>query len=157
MTAAAVIVLVAVGVMALAATARRRQAPPVGDPARLAGTAAHLRSGEFPATCSWCRSTALARRMTVYERADGSWRAFDVHAAAAELADGEAATVLRRFFKAELPDVRRVCSEACARELLGAAGVAPEAVEAQFGRCAYCSARHERRLARCPSCGALAE
>ena len=152
------ILAVAVGAIALLAAAaeKRRGASLAGPAAATAGAAAHLRSGECPATCSWCRSTALARRMTVYERVDGSWRAFDIHAAAAELADGEAATLLRRFLKAELPDVRRVCSEACARQLLGAAGVTPEAVEAQFVRCGYCSARHAQRLGRCPNCGALA-
>lgn len=150
------ILVVAVGGIALLAVAEKRRTTPVPG-AAAAGAAAHLKSGEFPATCSWCRSTALARRMTVFEQVDGAWRAFDVHAAAATLPDGEAATLLRRFLKAELRDVRRVCSEACARDLLGAAGVAPEVVEAQFVRCGYCSARHAQRLARCPGCGALVE
>jgi hypothetical protein len=150
------ILAVAVGAIALLAVRENRGETPVErGAAATAGAAAHLKSGEFPATCSWCRSTALARRMTVYERVDGTWRAFDVHAAASELADGEAATLLRRFLKTELQDVRRVCSEACARQLLGAAGVTPEAVEAHFVRCGYCSARHAQRLGRCPNCGAL--
>ena len=152
-----VILAAAVGAIGLLAAAENRRGKPVEEPAAAtAGAAAHLKSGEFPATCSWCRSTALARRMTVYERVDGSWRAFDVHAAAAALTDGEAATLLRRFLKAELPDVRRVCSEACARQLHESAGVTPEAVEAQLVRCAYCSASHAQRLSRCPSCGAPA-
>ena len=92
--------------------------------------------------------------MTVYERAEGTWRALDVDRAAEGLADGEVAGLFRRIFKAEVQDVRRVCSEACARELLGSAGLSVERIEAEFDRCAYCSGRFARALHRCPQCGA---
>ncbi len=150
----AVVIVLVVGAVIAALVAEHRRRPAALPGARTAGAAAHLRSGEFPATCSWCRSTALARRMTVFERAKGGWRAFDVEVAAADLADGEVAALYRRLFKVEVQDVRRVCSEACTRELLGSAGVSVEKIEAELDRCAYCSGRFACALRRCPHCGA---
>jgi hypothetical protein len=150
----AVVIVLVIGAVIAALVAERRRRPVALPEARAAGTAAHLRSGEFPATCSWCRNTSLARRMTVFERADGEWRALDVEAAAANLADGAVGALYRRLFKAEVQDVRRVCSEACTRELLGSAGVSAERIAAELHRCAYCAAHFARARHRCPHCGA---
>ena len=152
----AVVIVLVIGAVVAAIVAQQRRRPVALPGARTAGAAAHLRSGEFPATCSWCRSTALARRMTVFARAGGGWRALDVEAAASTLPDGEVATLYRRLFKAEVQDVRRVCSEACTRELLRSSGVSAETIEAELDRCAYCSGRFARALHRCPHCAAPA-
>jgi hypothetical protein len=150
----AVVIVLVIGAVVAAIVAEKRGRPVALPGAREAGAAAHLRSGEFPATCSWCRSTALARRMTVFTRAGGGWRALDVEAAASTLPDDEVAALYRRLFKAEVQDLRRVCSEACTRELLGSAGMSAETIEAELDRCAYCGGRFARTLWRCPHCAA---
>lgn len=143
-----VLVIVVVGIVAVSRRSDQRalQLRSAADVARLR----HLRSGEFPSSCSWCKNTTLARKLIMYERSPESWQVADVMSRLERCRDDEVdelASALQR----ELPRWRRICTEKCAKEFF-----AVEHVTAQeaFVSCAYCSARAPAALIRCPNCGA---
>ncbi|HEY5948609.1 MAG TPA: hypothetical protein VIV40_24120, partial [Kofleriaceae bacterium] len=45
---------------------------------RVAGLLQHRRSGDYPSSCSWCKNTALAKKLFVFRRTDGAWKSEDV-------------------------------------------------------------------------------
>lgn len=120
--------------------------------ARAAARVRHLRSGRFPATCSWCKATALARTLHVYERRADGWLPVDVMRALRDAAAPEVEAIARALSD-DAPDRRRVCSERCADELFGRDRGAGAPV---LATCAYCGARAPITAARCPNCNAAA-
>jgi hypothetical protein len=117
---------------------------------RLAGLLQHRRTGDYPSSCSWCKNTVLARRLIVFRRSDGVWRADDVLARLQSCADADVNAV-SSMLVSDQPSFRRFCSERCSKEFFSAEHVA--AVEA-FAACEYCSVRSPVALIRCPNCGA---
>jgi len=120
---------------------------------RQLGAASHAVSGEFPTTCQWCRETALARKMFVLRRENGSWTAVDVAKELGGIGDPlAAATRARSIFSEVSPGQKRLCSEKCVREFLGSEGVAPQAID--FRKCEYCGGSVLVTSAACQGCGA---
>ncbi len=73
------------------------------------GAARHHMSGERPTVCSWCRKTALAKRMTVFDLADGEgWRAVDLYGYAQQLPPKACVEFLIAAFDYEMPARRRL-------------------------------------------------
>ncbi|MCX5741604.1 MAG: hypothetical protein NT062_03790, partial [Proteobacteria bacterium] len=111
----------------------------------------HLRSGAYPSSCSWCKDTALARKLIVFERTSTSWAASDVLARLATCPDAEVG-ILAGVLTLDQPAWRRICTERCAKEFF----VAEHVVTAEvFVSCTYCSVRTPATLLRCPNCGAM--
>lgn len=146
------VVLVVAGAVALAAWSKKRAT--ISDESRQTAAVMHTLSGEYPAVCSWCRQTALARKMTLLEKVDGDWVLRDVDALVASTAPEQAAGYLQSVFSYDSPSFRRLCGEACARQFLERAVAAPGRVEARFVRCEYCDSEFIRGRSRCPNCGA---
>ena len=110
----------------------------------------HLRSGEYPSTCTWCRNTTLARRLFIFERLDREWRATDLMTRLAT-SDPAEAEQIAGVFSMDSPRWRRLCTEKCASEFLHSV----QATNAPtFQACEYCSIRIPTTLQRCNSCGA---
>ena len=86
----------------------------------------------------------------MFERRDGSWRAFDAMALLQQCRDSDVGNLVARLVS-DQPQSRRFCTEKCAREFFAAEHF--QAVEA-FSSCDYCSSRSPVALARCPNCGA---
>jgi len=119
--------------------------------ARAQGHLLHRRGGEYPAACSWCKSTTLARKLFIFERVDGvAWHACDVIERLKTCADSDV-DELSRALGAEDPRWRRFCTERCANEFFG--GERGAAAEIWVG-CDYCSMRFPSGLERCSNCGA---
>lgn len=142
------VVIVIMGIVAVSRRSSQRtlQLTTTAGVARLR----HLRSGEFPSSCSWCKNTALARKLIMFERGPESWQVADVMFRLERCRDDEVeelASTLQR----DLPRWRRICTEKCAKEFF-----AVEHVTAQeaFVSCEYCSARAPAALVRCLNCGA---
>ncbi len=143
-----VILIVIVGIVALSRRSNQRtlQLRTAAGVARLR----HLRSGEFPSSCSWCKNTTLARKLIMLERSPESWRVADVMFRLERCRDDEVEE-LASALQHDLFRWRRICTERCAKEFFAVEHVsAPEA----FVSCEYCSARAPAALARCPNCGA---
>jgi len=119
--------------------------------ARAAGQAAYQRSGDYPSSCSWCKNTALARKLFMFERTNGSWRSSDVSGRLQRCADTDV-SALASALVVDQPRWKRFCTEKCTREFFAAETNAK--VEA-FEACAYCSVRFPMALTRCPNCGAV--
>jgi hypothetical protein len=117
---------------------------------RDAGRLRHLRTGEYPSSCSWCKNTALARKLIMFERSDSGWSASDVHARLQACGDGEV-ELIASALGTDQPQWRRICTERCAKELFAAEHVA---MRDAFATCEYCSTRAPASLVRCPNCGA---
>lgn len=117
---------------------------------RIAGLLQHQRSGDYPSSCSWCRNTALAKKLFVFRRIDGSWKADDVIGRLKTCRDDEVPAIAS-VLVTDLATSRRFCSERCARESFQSDRA--ENLEA-FGSCEYCSVRFPISLIRCPNCGA---
>jgi hypothetical protein len=117
---------------------------------RRIGRLLHRRSGEFSSSCSWCKNTALGRKLIMFERSSGTWSSADVMSTLSdcpdELVDRTAAVLVD-----DQPDWRRFCSEKCANEFFVTEKVV---LGESFGACAYCSVRFPERVLRCPNCGA---
>jgi hypothetical protein len=127
------------------------------DPLLLAAAAhqlpagiSHLRSGQSPSFCSWCKITTLARKLFVFERREGQWRAADVMARLTICPPDEVAGVAS-VLTHDYPHWRRFCSEKCTREFLA---VEHAPMQAPFSSCAYCAMRIPSELQRCNHCGA---
>jgi hypothetical protein len=118
---------------------------------RHSGRLLHLRSGEYPASCSWCKSTTLARKLVVFERTSGGWRAVDLVQRLQHCPDGEVEATARPLVM-DHPQFRRMCTERCAKEFFTTEHVP---LAEPFTACEYCSARSPASLMRCPNCGAL--
>jgi hypothetical protein len=119
--------------------------------AAAAGRLIHLRSGAFPATCSWCKNTSLGHKLLVFERADERWRPFDVRDGLAATPDHAVEQTVAAIFERPHPRWRRFCTEKCTRDFFAAEHV--EQVAA-FGPCAYCDTRFPMSIVHCPQCGA---
>jgi len=117
---------------------------------RQQGQLQHRRSGDYPSSCSWCKNTALARKLLVFERIQGSWRARDVIEQLRACPDSEVAE-LAEALVVDGSRWRRFCTERCTREFLAMEHV--QAVDPFVG-CDYCSVRFPLALIRCPNCGA---
>jgi len=143
-----VLVIVIVGIIAVSrqSTQRTLQLASTAGVARLR----HLRSGEFPSSCSWCKNTALARKLIMFERSPESWQVADVMFRLESCPEDEVEEIASALQR-DLPGWRRICTEKCAKEFF-----AVEHVTAQeaFVSCAYCSGRAPAALVRCPHCGA---
>ena len=129
---------------------RTRQHQRLLPEARYKGRLRHLRTGELASTCSWCKNTALARKLFMFERTPRGWRAADVMQRLQTCADAEV-EALARLLTADHPQWRRICTERCAGELSAFEHVEVEAV---FASCAYCAVRAPASLHTCPNCGA---
>ncbi len=114
------------------------------------GHVRHLRSGEYPSSCSWCKNTALARKLIMFERSSEGWRASDLGERLRTCADTEVAS-LASCFTSDHPRWRRICTERCAKEFFAAEHVPLNEV---FVTCEYCSTRAPAALIHCPNCGA---
>jgi hypothetical protein len=117
---------------------------------RDAGRLRHLRSGQFPSSCSWCKNTALARKLIMFERSATGWSAADVHARLQGCGDDEV-EVIASALSTDQPQWRRICSERCANELFASEHLT---IKDAFATCEYCSTRAPLALLRCPNCGA---
>ena len=118
---------------------------------REAGRLAFRRSGDYPSSCSWCKNTALARKLFVFDRSTGTWRAHDILGELRTCGDG-AVDPLTLVLTQDLPRWRRFCCERCTMEFFAAERIEP--VEA-FGSCEYCSCRYPMGFAKCTNCGAM--
>lgn len=143
-------VLAALAVIAgiVAVVKRSAHSDPV---AREQGRLRHLRSAEFPATCSWCRNTTLARKLFVYERADGAWHVRDIAMSLQTVPDTNLDALVRLAFEDGPAPWKRLCSEKCVKEFL--ATERAEVLE-EFRACDYCSVRFPSTVMRCTNCGA---
>lgn len=149
MEALVAIVLFVIGAVVLDQVTKKRKLQLAS--AQAAARLRHLRSGEFPSSCSWCKNTALARKLFVFERTPASWRAADLLSRLAECADAEVEP-LASALTSEHPRWRRICTEKCAKEFFAAEHVP---TEERFASCEYCSTRSPVSIVRCPNCGAL--
>ena len=145
----AIVLVVVIGGWILVARARKAQQLMLAT-ARASARLRHLRDAGFPSTCSWCKTTTLARKLILFERSRDGWRASDVLARLATCPD-DAVENLATVLTADQPRWRRICTERCARELLASEQVA--SVE-PFISCEYCSTRSPAALSRCSNCGA---
>lgn len=118
---------------------------------RVAGLLQHRRSGDYPSSCSWCKNTALAKKLFVFRRTDGAWKSEDVIARLQTCKDDEVHAIAGALVT-DMATWRRFCSEKCTRESFQSDRI--ENVEA-FGSCEYCSVRFPTSLIRCPHCGAV--
>jgi hypothetical protein len=151
MEVVAAILMIVVCAVAIARAERFRTKLGAGQQRALqAGRLQHRRSGDYPSSCSWCRNTALARKLFVFERVSGEWRSRDLIGRLKVCADAEV-EMLAAALVGEQPMWRRFCTERCTNEFLTAERV--QAVEA-FGGCDYCSVRFPMALVNCPNCGA---
>ncbi len=118
---------------------------------RAQGHVLHLRSGEFPSTCSWCRNTSLAKKLFVYERVDEAWRVRDVASEIGAASEQHVEGMVASVFRTDAAKWRRFCAEKCVKEFL-----ASEHAQAlvEFRPCAYCSTRFPAMVTRCTNCGA---
>lgn len=114
------------------------------------GRVQHLRTGAYPASCSWCKNTTLAKKLITFERTDGHWKSADLMARIEGCPPAEVEG-FAALLTSEQPRWRRFCTEKCAKEFFVAEHV--ESVEA-FTSCAYCSSQSPVALKRCPNCGA---
>lgn len=128
-------------------SAERRLAAERG---RVQGQLQHRRSGDYTSSCSWCKNTALARKLFVFERTHGTWEVRDVIGQLQVCSDGEV-SALANVLVADHPQWRRFCTERCAGEFFRTEHVR---VTDTFVGCAYCSVRFPLALVRCPNCGA---
>lgn len=149
MEAIVVIVLLVGGVIVATRAQDRSQRQLVS--AQATARLRHLRSGEFPSSCSWCKNTALARKLFVFERTGARWQPVDLLRQLERCADAEV-DALASVLIADQPRWRRICTERCAKEIFAAEPVTATEV---FASCDYCSARAPAALMRCPNCGAL--
>lgn len=119
---------------------------------RQLAAAKHLTSGKFPTTCHWCRETALAKHVFLFEREAGSWRSIDLVSRIAGLEPAAAGDEARRLLVETTAQHRRLCSEKCVRDFLQSEGVSPQAID--FRPCAYCGSSNLATAADCQHCGA---
>lgn len=113
------------------------------------GVQHHLRSGQYPSSCSWCKNTTLARKLFIFERRD-TWRAVDVMSLLASCPPPDV-DFLSQTLVADQPRWRRFCTERCAKEFLTAENVT---LVEPFSSCDYCSCRIPSALSHCNHCGA---
>lgn len=114
------------------------------------GQVRHLRSGDYPSSCSWCKNTALARKLIMFERTPEGWRASDLAERLRTCVDAEVAS-LASGLVSDQPRWRRICTERCAKEFFAAEHID---LKDAFATCEYCSVRSPSALLRCPNCGA---
>ena len=118
---------------------------------RIAGLLQHRRGGDYPSSCSWCKNSALAKKLFVFRRTDGAWKTDDVITRLQTCRDDEV-DAIASVLVTDMATYRRFCSEKCARESFHSDRI--EDVEA-FGSCEYCSVRSPMSLIHCPNCGAV--
>jgi len=114
------------------------------------GRLRHLRSGDYPSSCSWCKTTTLGRKLLVFARTTEGWESTDVMTRLVRCPDAEVEG-LASVLHLDHPSWRRFCGEPCVSQFFTAAR-AP--LREQFVACAYCSARSPTTFVRCPNCGA---
>lgn len=115
-------------------------------------SAKHAVSGRFPTTCSWCRETVLAKHVFLLERDGAAWRAIDIGDRIGGLAPEPAAVEARRLLVEASPQIRRLCSEKCVRDLLSADGGSAQTIG--FAKCEYCGSSVVATTTTCQHCGA---
>ena len=150
MTTVLIVVLV-LGVLSVAVLGQRRAAAHAAM-AQQAGRDLHLRSLAFPAVCSWCKDTTLARKLIVYERAGHAWSPYDPQRGLLSASSTALEGAVHAIFQQTNPTWRRFCTERCVRAFF-----ASEHVEltTTFAPCAYCSVRFPASVTACPNCAAL--
>lgn len=122
------------------------------DEAAAIGKIRHLVSGEFPAHCSWCKKTALAKKMTVLELQSDAWKVLDLEQLASRLPDGQVVETYTFLYEQNVASVRRLCSEVCVVGFLDAKE--GRALKEQLRSCAFCQTEFLRDRHKCPNCGA---
>lgn len=120
--------------------------------AHVAGRLMHLRSTQFPSTCSWCKSTTLASKLLLFRKDETQWYALDPQEVLQAVADNNVERAVQVMFHQASPTWRRFCTEKCTREYFASENT--QQVEA-FGPCSYCGARFPMALLRCPNCAAM--
>ena len=118
--------------------------------ARARGLSQHQRAGNYPSTCTWCKNTALAKKLIVYQRSENNWRPFDMMEKLRACQEYEV-TGLASIYMTMSAQFRRLCTERCAMEFLSAERV--QSVD-PYDPCTYCSTKYPLALFRCPNCGA---
>ena len=118
--------------------------------ARSRGLSQHQRAGDYPSTCTWCKNTALAKKLIVYQRSENNWRPFDVMEKLRTCPEDEVTGLASIYMTGSSP-FRRLCTERCAMEFLSAERV--QSVD-PYDPCTYCSTKYPLALFRCPNCGA---
>ena len=108
----------------------------------------YLRVAQFPATCSWCKCTAIGNQVLVFERHGANWRASDLMEQLTTCPDKNV-DALASILTSEHAAWRRFCAEKCVREFLAAA---PISAPVAFVDCAGCGASYPASLGRCGSC-----
>ncbi len=122
------------------------------DEAAIIGKIRHLVSGEFPAHCSWCKNTSLAKAMTVLELQSKAWKVLDLDQLAARLPDTQVVETYTFLYEQNVPSVRRLCSEVCVVGFLDAKE--GKALKEQLRSCAFCQTEFLQERHKCPNCGA---
>jgi hypothetical protein len=145
-------VLLILGAIGVIVYVVRNQSKPARLPlaAVSLGRLRHLRTGEFPSSCSWCKNTALARKLFMFEHTEDGWRAADVMAELQRCPD-DAVEATASVLSSDQPRWRRLCTERCAKELSTSEHVA---IADAFVACDHCSVRAPLALFHCPHCGA---
>jgi hypothetical protein len=143
-----VVVVVVVVFVKLNKLQERSQVQAARD--RAQGELQHRRSGDYPSSCTWCKNTALARKLFVFERTAESWHAVNMIERLRTCTDAEVAGLARGLTE-DGARWRRFCTERCVKEFFAVENVA--AVEPFVG-CDYCSVRFPLALMKCPNCGA---
>jgi hypothetical protein len=114
------------------------------------GLSQHQRAGNYPSTCTWCKNTALAKKLIVYQRSENNWRPFDMMERLRTCLEHEVSG-LASIYMTGSAQFRRLCTERCAMEFLSAERV--QNVD-PYDPCTYCSTKYPLALFRCPNCGA---
>ena len=108
----------------------------------------HLRAGQFPSACSWCKCTAIGNQLLVFERHGANWRASDLMEQLRTCPDGNV-DALASILVSDQAAWRRFCAEKCVRQFLAAA---PISAPVAFLECTGCGASYPASLGRCGSC-----
>lgn len=128
---------------------RRRERVRASMPAALeAERLRYLRDAQFPAACSWCKSTAIASQLLVFERHGANWRPSDLMEQLRTCPDDNV-DLLASILTSDQAAWRRFCAEKCVTEFLAAA---PACEPVAFVECAGCGASYPASLGRCGSC-----
>lgn len=142
-------VVLATSAVAIVVLWRRRERGRAQLPAEIeAERLQHLRIAQLPATCSWCKSTAIGNQMLVFERHGTNWRPSDLMEQLHTCPDRNV-DALASILTADHAAWRRFCAEKCVHEFLAAA---PASAPVAFMECAGCGASYPASLGHCASC-----
>ena len=81
------------------------------------GRLMHQRTGEYPATCTWCKCTTVARKLLIFQRGVDQWEPIDIVAQLSHCPDASV-PMLAATLSMDQPNWRRFCTERCTNEFL---------------------------------------